>query len=390
MYLIFGLGRSGKSFQKYCDKRSMPYHLHQDGMDEAMIPWNQIKCVMQSPGIPLKHPLTQKALNKGIKVTTDIDLFIQQLPEGAITIGITGTNGKSTTTALLNHILNESGKKAVMGGNIGIPVFDLPFDQDIYIFELSSYQLELSPNLPLSIAGILNMTPDHLSRHGSFEQYLKEKKAIANKAEKFFINGNDPHLRGLSKDIFNAQDIDFVLPASLMGEHNKENAAFCYKVSRALDLSKKDFMTALENFKGLPHRQEIVPVNRKGWTVINDSKATNVISSQKALEAYGDEKKLYWIAGGQLKEGDDLSILDSASQNVKRAAFFGASGKQFSEGFSNIEHAVFETLQESIDWIKRQEPGTILFSPACPSFDQFKNFEERGETFKKLILLHPE
>ncbi|TCJ38219.1 UDP-N-acetylmuramoyl-L-alanine--D-glutamate ligase [Parafrankia sp. BMG5.11] len=362
--------------------------------------------VVMSPGVPLNtHPIAARAAQFGVPVIGDIELFAlarPSLPPHKV-VGITGTNGKSTTTALVHHILKTAGVPTTMGGNIGLPILaqdPLP-EGGVYVLELSSYQIDLTFSLDCDVAVLLNVTPDHLDRYDSFEAY------VASKARLFVLQ--DPAHYGListstepTERLFDrfphACPIDAEpwldeldkYPA-LKGPHNLENlAAASYACgSTQIGVRERDIHEALRTFAGLPHRMERFATHNR-VTFVNDSKATNPDSSAPALAAYppeGHGPRVHWIVGGLPKE-DGLGATEQHLANVKAAYTIGEAGPRFAE---LLEGRVPVTRSEMLCEATRQaiaaaEPGdVVLLSPACASFDQFKDYEQRGERFRQFV-----
>ena len=356
--------------------------------------------VVVSPGVPLNtHPIKPHAEKFGVPVIGDIELFAQaraELPPHKI-VGITGTNGKSTTTALVHHILKTAGVPTTMGGNIGLPILaqdPLP-DGGVYVLELSSYQIDLTFSLDCDVAVLLNITPDHLDRYDSFESYA------ASKARLFAMQSRD-HLAILGPFVDIAwsmipRHIDFVPEGytsdqvqwpSLQGPHNLENAVAAIKVVEEFGLDERQWAPALRTFNGLPHRMERV-AEHGGVLFINDSKATNPDSAAPALAAYlpAPEPRIHWIVGGLPKE-DGLGPCANHLGNVAAAYTIGEAGPRFAELLE--PHLQVERSELLCEAVKRamenaKAGDVILFSPACASFDQFRDYEKRGEYFRHVV-----
>ena len=337
--------------------------------------------VVVSPGVPLHtHPIAARAAQFGVPVIGDIELFAQaraSLPPHKV-VGITGTNGKSTTTALVHHILQTAGVPTTMGGNIGLPILaqdPLP-EGGVYVLELSSYQIDLTYSLDCDVAVLLNVTPDHLDRYESFEAYRTSKLRLFEMSSGVQIEGqaNPPVVADAP---------------SLQGPHNAQNAAAAAKVCAALGMTSEQIARDFRTFTGLPHRMERVATHN-GVTFVNDSKATNTDSSAPALAAYpreGDGPRIHWIVGGLPKE-DGLGATEQHLANVKAAYTIGEAGPRFAE---LLEPQVPVTRAEMLCEATRRAieaavPGdVVLLSPACASFDQFKDYEQRGERFRQFV-----
>lgn len=396
--------------------------------------YSLIDFLVISPGIPnlypFPHPAARKARKEGIPLICDVDLFAQgimqkQADHQPRVIGITGTNGKSTVTAMITHVLNKLGYKAYAGGNIGIAVFNLPdaLPNQFYVLELSSYQLELIETPFLSASLLINISEDHIDRHGGFEGYVKAKERIfrlTRSGGKGIIGLDDSNTSELFKKYHNMltgfsatkpmddkvhvlngylinpttqETLNLEKSSLLHGAHNHQNIAACYTVlSKLINLSMDDFGGALADFSGLPHRQQVV-VKKNGINFINDSKATSLEAAAKSLE---NHKNIYWIMGGKPKtDWANISIVAPYFDHIVKAYAFGESGKQYQHLLSkDIPIDSYETLEEAtnaafLDANRDQDESVVLLAPACASFDQFKDFEERGNKFiehiKKLV-----
>lgn len=365
--------------------------------------------VVVSPGVPLNtHPIKPHAEKFGVPVIGDIELFAlarAELPPHKV-VGITGTNGKSTTTALVHHILKTAGVPTTMGGNIGLPILaqePLP-EGGVYVLELSSYQIDLTYSLDCDVAVLLNITPDHLDRYdGDFEKYRASKLRLfelqmASDPMHIAVTGEfiPPEPDGLHVLIPNHRlmySLDYSdrqpnWPA-LRGPHNHQNAASAISTCKALGLSESAIEEALRTFTGLPHRMELV-TRHEGVLYINDSKATNPDSTAPALAAYPPENgkpRIHWIVGGLPKE-DGLGPCEQHLGNIAAAYTIGDAGPRFAELLEphvHVERA--EMLQEAVSRAKAsaQSGGVILLSPACASFDQFRDYEARGAAFRQVV-----
>ena len=398
-------------------------------VDLEICNWERIDRLVLSPGIPLTHPrphrLVRRARAHRVPVVGDLELMVASQPERRI-VGITGTNGKSTTTALIAQLLRDAGHGAQLGGNIGLPILDLwptPVD-DIYVLELSSYQLELSDHLRCAVAVILNVSPDHLERHGSLAGYVRAKRRILRnqRANDWAVLGvDDDHGRDLYEELarrgrqrtlpvavgqpldrgvyvidgqlFDAVDgpaqavIDLRPIASLRGAHNWQNAAAAYGAVRALGLAPAAIAAGLPQFPGLAHRLEPV-ATIDGVQFVNDSKATNPEAAARALASFDD---VYWIAGGRPKAGGLDAVLPWLDR-VRHVYLIGEAAEGFARALTgripctqsgNLVNAVRQAARAA--WSDRSGSPVVLLAPACASFDQFRDFEERGDTFKRLV-----
>ncbi|WP_294295320.1 UDP-N-acetylmuramoyl-L-alanine--D-glutamate ligase, partial [uncultured Sphingomonas sp.] len=355
-----------------------------------------------SPGVPLNtHPLAAAARAAGVPVIGDIELFAQarkDLPPHRV-VGITGTNGKSTTTALVHHILTTAGVPTLMGGNIGLPILGqepLP-EGGVYVLELSSYQIDLTTSLDCDVAVLLNITPDHLDRYDGFEGYVASKmRLFAMQSETSVrvepddrLSPTDPFdiwgpwdANGINRD---ATDLGAQgdWPA-LQGPHNAQNALTAIVVSRALGVDEKVISAALRTYSSLPHRMQHV-ATRNGVAFVNDSKATNPESTAPALAAF---PRVHWIVGGKRK-GDDLDACAAHLDHVVAAYTIGEAAPLFFDLLKGKVPVVEQsgTLEAAVAHAAAAaQPGdTVLLSPACASFDQFRDYEARGDAFRAAV-----
>lgn len=408
---VLGLSRSGLASLDALSAAGARVYAHDDhaspDMPDAVMhhhydewPWDDMDMMVISPGIPQlypePHPAAAKARAKNLPMISDIELMMMGAPKAKI-VGITGTNGKSTIVSLIDHILTFNGMKTALGGNIGSSAVGLddPGEDGVIILELSSYQLEITPSLMLDAGGVINITPDHLDRHGGWDGYVVAKSILAKsvKKEGLLVLGDDAVTATL-KDysdaaikLINANDApDLGHCAGLAGPHNALNAAMAIAVTQSLGLGMDAILDSLPHFKGLPHRMEAV--GAKGQIrFINDSKATNGEAAAEALKSFDD---IYWIAGGTAKEdglGPALDVMD----NVRAAYLIGASAEMFAEQIgTRCPHQVMGTMDCAVreafdDAVKDDREATILLSPAAASFDQFKSFEHRGDTFCRIV-----
>jgi len=362
--------------------------------------------VVVSPGVPLNtHPIADHAREAGVPVIGDIELFAlarPSLPPHKV-VGITGTNGKSTTTALIHHILETSGVPTLMGGNIGLPILSqnpLP-DGGVYVLELSSYQIDLTFSLDCDVAVLTNITPDHLDRYDGFEGYVASKKRL------FEMQSSG---RSAVVSVLDAQDYDvletshslvasFIEDAfdfkrfdnkeqrewpSLQGPHNLRNVKAAVEVCDILGVSTEFVKKGLRTFTGLPHRMERV-AEKGGVLYVNDSKATNATATAPALQAY---PKIHWILGG-LPKTDDLDDCAPFFGHVLAGYTIGQAGPMFADILRHAGKPVIEsqTLAQAVnDAAAAAQPGeVVMLSPACASFDQFKDYEARGEAFRAAV-----
>ncbi len=443
--LIFGFGRSGKSAANAFKKAGAKIIIGDDSPDNLITAqkagfdiidnldhdFSKYELLLLSPGIPLTYPkphaVVEKAKIADIEIICDIEILSRIYPDMK-TIGITGTNGKSTTTALLHHIINECGVNVQIGGNIGTPVFDLDmaYNDAWIVLEMSSFQIDLCSSFKPDISVILNLTPDHIDRHGSMENYAEVKERITELSgssdyniavicsddtytQKIYDRAKGLDLRSiyevstLKKLPAGASVINNILYeddaeigdlseiSSLIGVHNHQNAACAYMVARKIGLEAAAVLKAMSSFPGLNHRQYLVRTIN-GVAYVNDSKATNAASSAVALEG---RNNVYWIVGGKQKK-TGLDGLEEFFSHIKHAFLIGESTDDFSVWMDkygleytrcyNLENAVLKAHEMAQE--NRGQPGgagIVLLSPACASFDQFNSFEDRGDKFSDLV-----
>ncbi|HKX80159.1 MAG TPA: UDP-N-acetylmuramoyl-L-alanine--D-glutamate ligase [Novosphingobium sp.] len=370
--------------------------------------------VVVSPGVPInQHPIGEAAAAAGVPLIGDIELFAQareSLPAHRV-VGITGTNGKSTTTSLVHHLLRNAAVPARMGGNIGVPVLahdPLP-PGGVYVLELSSYQIDLTRSLDCEVSALLNITPDHLDRYGDFAGYISSKERLfgmqrPDRVAVFGVGDEETaaiagrQLARHSPGTVQAVDGSDLLALqtgwpSLQGPHNLQNAAVAVAIVEALGMSPTQWRAALPTFRGLPHRMERV-AEARGVIYINDSKATNPASAAPALAAFppsqgpsGPHKRIHWICGG-LPKGDDLDECAPWFGNVAAAYTIGDAGPRFAELLApHTEVHRSEMMAEALrEAMAAAQPGDIvMLSPACASFDQFRDFEARGDAFRQIV-----
>ncbi|PTM61076.1 UDP-N-acetylmuramoyl-L-alanine--D-glutamate ligase [Phreatobacter oligotrophus] len=403
--------------------------------DLRTIDWSGVAALVLAPGVPLTHPAPHWSVGlahaHGVEVLGDIELFCRERRATAPAspfVAITGTNGKSTTTALVTHILAATGRDPQMGGNIGTAVLSLapPATGRTHVVECSSFQIDLAPSLDPSVGICLNVTPDHLDRHGTLDLYagVKERlvagvpvggtvvcgiddrhtQAMADRAERagrrvLRISIRNPVADGLCLD---GPDILRVAAGAvvkrfslagcgaLRGTHNAQNAMAAYAACEALGLSHEAIVAAMLTFPGLAHRME--QVGRLGKVLfVNDSKATNADSAEKALAAFSD---IYWIAGGTPKEGG-IAPLAAYFPRIAKSYLIGKSAEDFAVTLGSHPHVVAGTLDKAVAMAAADAAAggaahpVVLLSPACASYDQFPNFEVRGKAFRDLVLAMP-
>jgi UDP-N-acetylmuramoylalanine--D-glutamate ligase len=399
--------------------------------------WSAIAALVLAPGVPLTHPrphwVVTKAREAWVEIIGDIELFCRERAlHGADCpfIAITGTNGKSTTTYLIAHLLHSAGVDVQMGGNIGTPILALDTFAPgrTYVIEVSSYQVDLAPSLKPSVGVLLNVSEDHLDRHGSMENYVALKTLVPASVEQggtAVIAVDDRHTRMAAERVSRAgKDVvrvsvtaplrdglyaegSRILGAvngkahaiaqlagigSLRGAHNAQNAAVAVAVAQILGVDLAEIQKALLTFPGLPHRME--EVGRIGKVLyVNDSKATNADSTARALAAFDD---IYWIAGGKPKTGGITSLAEFFPR-IRKAYLIGEAANEFAATLDGkVPYELSGVLSAAIDAATRDAQGAddgsdrpepvVLLSPACASFDQYRNFEARGDAFRAIVL----
>ncbi|TCK06374.1 UDP-N-acetylmuramoyl-L-alanine--D-glutamate ligase [Phorcysia thermohydrogeniphila] len=402
--VVIGMGKSGTAAAELLRRkgyRVTPY----DDKNPLPLPENPSLAV-KSPGVPPNHPVVQKLKNSGVPVIGEVELAYR-FSKGRI-VAITGTNGKSTTTALIHHVLLTGGYKAFIGGNYGIPFSSFTeetSEDSITVLELSSFQIEDLVDFKCEISVILNITPDHLNRYSSLSDYASAKLKLLSKSELSILNLDDPILGNLKgenflffsrkkrADAFLEGDRivcgEFILPLKelpLKGVHNAENYMASLLVLKELGVPEDVILQGFKTFKGLPHRTEFV-ATINGVTFINDSKSTNVDSLRKALESFN---RIVLIAGGSDK-GLDFSPLKSlVEERVKAIVAIGETAPTFKSLFGDLVDVVIEgDIYSAVEraYGLAESGDVVLLSPGCASFDMFKNFEERGEKFKEAVRL---
>lgn len=351
-----------------------------------------------SPGVPLNtHPIASKARDAHVPIIGDIELFAlarPSLPPHKV-IGITGTNGKSTTTALLHHMLRTAGLPTLMGGNIGLPILSRQplAEGGVYVLELSSYQIDLAHSLDCDVALLTNITPDHLDRYDSFLDYAAAKERLFHMqhADKVSVIAvDDDPCRMIASRIHHrlrrvsAKDIkDQSRWPALQGPHNAQNAACAIAACEAVGIDAETIERGLATYPGLAHRMELLG-DVRGVLYVNDSKATNPTSTAPALGAY---PAIHWLLGGQAK-GDDLDACLPHLGNVRAAYAFGESGAKLAAILrGKLAVGVYDGLKAAAEAAAQvAAPGeVVLLSPACASFDQFRDFEHRGDYFREIV-----
>jgi UDP-N-acetylmuramoylalanine--D-glutamate ligase len=398
--------------------------------DLRAIDWGRIAAFVLAPGVPLTHPAPHwtvgLARNAAVEVIGDIELFCRErraLAPDSPFVAITGTNGKSTTTALVTHLLNSANYDAQMGGNIGTAILSLlpPAPGRVHVIECSSFQIDLASSLDPSIGILLNVTPDHLDRHGTIADYAAIKERLVARAQKAAIVGVDDNWcqaiadrieqagrrvervsvrRPLSDGFYadgerimhaaggTAQQVAHIGGiGSLRGTHNAQNAACAAGTALALGLSPEQIQHGLTSFPGLAHRME--QVGRRGNVLfVNDSKATNADAAERALASFSD---VFWIAGGKAKEGG-ITPLTGYFPRIRRAYLIGEAAGEFAGTLQGkVPFIVAGTLDRAVELAARDAEAAqlkdpvVLLSPACASYDQFRNFEIRGAAFRDAV-----
>ena len=395
--------------------------------------WSDFAALVLAPGVPLTHPephwTVTLARSAGVEIIGDIELFCRErakiAPDGPF-VAITGTNGKSTTTALVAHVLRSAGYDVQMGGNIGTAILSLdpPAPDRVHVIEMSSFQIDLTPSLAPSVGLLLNITPDHLDRHGTMENYAAIKERLVARAEVAIVGIDDAPSRAIaerpskagrtvlaiSEDMLPGDGYHFEGSrifatvatgtrkvadlkgiGSLRGAHNAQNAAAAIAVAEALGLQPEAIEAGLASFPGLQHRME--EVGRRGSALfVNDSKATNADSTEKALASF---EHVFWILGGKPKEGG-IEPLTSLFTKIEKAYLIGAATDLFAATLDGaVPYARCETLDRAVAAAAEdaarsnaKEP-VVLLSPASASYDQYPNFEVRGEHFRELVRALP-
>lgn len=451
---LFGLGGSGLSTAKALIAGGAHVRAWDDGEagrlkavaqgvvleDLARSDWSQFDAFILSPGVPLTHPephwTAQRARAAGVEIIGDIELFCREraaLAPGAPFIAITGTNGKSTTTALIAHILREAGRDVQLGGNIGVPILDLdpPSDERIHVIECSSFQIDLAPSLKPTIGVLINLTPDHIDRHGTMAHYAAVKERLVAGAEVALVGVDDSYTHAIGGRLAerlaaSESDERRVMPVSavraldwgfyvekgevyfreeglpadaaeliaplagaraLRGAHNAQNAAFACAAGWECGLEDEEIARGVKSFPGLPHRMEEVGHIERAL-FINDSKATNADAAEKALASFTD---IYWIIGGKSKEGG-IAALRNYFPRIRKAYLIGQASDDFARTldgalpYERCETLDVATTRAACDALEGAATApVVLLSPACASYDQFANFEARGDAFRSLV-----
>ncbi len=393
------------------------------------VDFKTLAALVLSPGVPLTHPephwTVVKAKAAGIEIIGDTEVFVRAVQDtGSRVIAITGTNGKSTTTALIGHVLKQAGLDVDVGGNIGQAVFNLraPERGRHYVLELSSFQIDLMRGLAPDIGILTNLTPDHLDRHGSMEHYADVKSRMFSKqhdGQTALVGVDDDWCAAIADKVHSGADlrrvsvtrslpngvsapdgilqdrrggdvvcsIDLRHMAALRGRHNWQNACMAYGAAAALGVTPDMIKAAMLNFPGLAHRMQEIG-RAQGVAFVNDSKATNADAAEKALASY---ERIYWIAGGISKTGG-IEPLSAYFPRIAKAYLIGVAAEDFANTLhGKVPYVICETLPRAVQ-AAAQDASTderadkvVLLSPACASFDHYKNFEVRGDAFVDLV-----
>ena len=418
---IYGMGKTGFSAAKtfkylkakiYCwdDNKKIREKIKKKNLklNKFWLKKNKIDLIVLSPGINISKCKIKKYLNRNLnKIITDLDIFFE-LKKNSTIISITGTNGKSTTCKIIEKILKTAKIKVKAIGNIGIPILSTLKEKKktIYVIEVSSYQLQYSKLFRSNHAAILNISADHLDRHKNIQNYINVKSKIflaQEKSDFSYLNEKNKSSKIIKKIIkknkiksklimLNKLNYNLLLSKVhnnyFKSKGNIENLIFAYQITRNLNIKEKIIIKALNKFKGLPHRQEIILSNKK-LLCINDSKATSFDAS---LQSLSDNNEIYWIVGG-IPKYKDYFYLKSVKKKIIKAYIIDKSISFLQKQIKNdIDYTISRNIKTAIENIYNDlklninSKKTILLSPAAASFDQFNNFEKRGAYFKNLIL----
>lgn len=444
---VFGLGRSGIAAAQalaaggaspccWDDSETGRSAATRAGLalsDLSTADWSKFEALVLAPGVPLTHPephwVVRKARDAGIEIIGDVELFFREraaLRPDSPVVAVTGTNGKSTTTALIAHLLRAAGRDVQMGGNIGTPILSLepPAADRIYVVEMSSFQIDLTPSLAATVGVMLNISPDHLDRHGTLEQYAAIKERLVAAAATSLVGVDDELSRAMMArraasgragwpisnerrshgyfvdgtkvcfaDGADRRTIaDLAGITTLRGRHNAQNAAAAVGAACGLGVAAPVIAGALRSFPGLPHRLE--EIGRAGRVLfINDSKATNADSTEKALASFDSD--IFWIVGGRPKEGGITSLAPHYPR-IAKAYLIGESSEAFAATLDGrVSFTRCQTLDRAVAAAAADAATTtarepvVLLSPACASYDQFRGFDERGDAFRRLVSALP-
>jgi UDP-N-acetylmuramoylalanine--D-glutamate ligase len=379
--LVYGLARSGLAAAEALERRGVEVvRVDRENEDDLGL-LDGVDVLVKSPGVPGEKPLAQAARERGVPVWSEIELGFRLLRPRPF-VGVTGTKGKTTTVELLGEMFRAAGRPVAVAGNVGRPLTSVEAPEDAWIVcELSSFQLEDVHELELEVAVLLNLERDHLDRHGTFERYRDAKLRIFERARVKVVP------RGFAIDgiEFSADD---ELPAEprIPGRHNRANAAAAVAAARAVGLPDGALATALREFAGVPHRLELVREWR-GVRWVNDSIATNTLAVRRGVEAYDAPVRL--ILGGRAKGEDFVPFVRDLPSNMRAAYLVGEAEDELAAAFdaAGRPYERAGTIADAVAAAARDaEPGdVVLLSPACASYDQYADFEERGEDFRRLV-----
>ncbi len=410
-FLVYGLGFTGKSVIRYFKKNKISKYLVWDDNSKLRKDFKtnkvfnlrndleKVDFIVLSPGISLRKTKNRKELIKyKKKIITDIDLLYLSSNKFK-SIVITGTNGKSTTSKIIEHLLKKNKFKVLLGGNIGKPILDLKIKKNVtFVIEASSFQLSYSKFIAPDYAILLNITNDHIDWHGSMQDYINSKLNLfkLQKKDNFALVNNKLKkifkIKNFKSKLVSPKNKEYqkiklkIKNTYLKSKANDENMGFVYTLSRKLRISKKDFINSMQSFSGLPHRYEIF-LKVKNTTFVNDSKATSFQATKFALSSH---KNIYWILGGLPKAKDKFKIAD-LKKNIVKSYIIGKNINFFSKQLKNhIKFSITKDLKKTIFAISKdiklfkRSNNLVLLSPSAASFDQFDNFEKRGNEFKRL------
>ena len=434
--VVVGLGMTGLSCARYLSAKQLPFSVvdsrqNPPGLDAFKAEFPDVSLTLGkisdeslqganelvvSPGVALQEPAIARAIAKGIPVCGDVDLFVREA--GAPIVAITGSNGKSTVTALVGEMAKEAGRNVAVGGNIGVPVLELLKEQqvDLYVIELSSFQLERSQTINAEVATVLNLSADHMDRYPDMLSYHQAKHRIFAGCKQVVVNRQDTLSKpivaegvtaltfGLNRPDFKgfglveeqgeehlAFEFDPLMPVKelkIVGRHNVENALAALALGYSVSLPMETMLEALKNFQGLKHRCQFV-AEIDGIKFYDDSKGTNVGAAIASIVGLSNSvEKIVLIAGGQGKGADFKALAPVITQHARAAVLIGDAAnaiEQVIDGSVVVEHA--STMQEAVNQSAKLAQGgdAVLLSPACSSFDMFKSFEHRGEVFKGCV-----
>lgn len=410
MILVAGLGLSGKSVLRFLQKNEQAciafdtrenfdfsslqkqfptVEFYTKKLRASVI--DKISEVVLSPGISLKSSWLEPFKQKKCPIVGDIELFARHINHiNKSVIAITGSNGKSTVTSLVAQILQEASYKVGMGGNIGLPALDLLLDghhYDIYVLELSSFQLETTFSLSAETATILNLCEDHMDRYETIEDYIQAKKRIFKGAKKIVLPLSDKDFYSISGAIY-FDDQPSILTKNMLlhGKHYQLNAQAAIALTQGFKVTDEVYKAVFKQFSGLSHRTERVAL-KGGVTWINDSKGTNIGATQTAINSLATGKNIILIAGGVGKEADFSPLNQQIGNHVKQLVLYGRDAELIDKAIGFDKTEKLKTLEQAVSRANfyAEKGDIVLFSPACSSFDQFNNYEHRGESFKKIV-----